>query len=62
MGSLSFGPWSAREKIKMRGSLSFGPKFGQTRYKLRHWSRFFLICGQLEAHLGSPQGEVDMAM
>jgi hypothetical protein len=24
--------------------------------------RNFLICGQLEAHLGSPQGEVDLAI
>jgi hypothetical protein len=51
-----------KKENKMRGSLSFGPKFGQTQIKTKALVQNFLICGQLEAHLGSPQGEVDVAI
>jgi hypothetical protein len=50
------------KKKKIEGQSEFWTKVWADQIKTKALVQNFLIRGQLEAHLGSPQGEVDLAM
>jgi hypothetical protein len=59
-----FNLLSIHSKNQLEGSLNFerAPIKLQTTLKSNGQPRNFKICGQVEAHWGSPQGEVDLAI
>jgi hypothetical protein len=61
-GALGSSLWKKKEKKTHTHTFTWGQsdflgqKFGQTKRNHSGLGNYFLICGQLEAHLGSPQG------